>query len=148
MKITIIIFLSVISYPLVYAQEVVRTAVHSGANTLTSVARQTVGQPIAPASHNSFLYGYQAPILLRVDIDVAINVAIYPNPVHEIIYIESAERDNSFTIHTLTGKLLLKGELSEMKETVLLHKFPKGVYVLGVYAADGSVKALARVIKE
>lgn len=148
MKITIIIFLSVIYTPIVFAQQVSKSAVHSGTNYSTAKVRHTVGQPLAPTTQTSFLYGFQAPILIKVEIDEAIDVAIYPNPVNETLHINVPKSDYSFTIHSLSGKLILKGLLNQKHNDIALQKLPKGIYALRVYNSFEGLQAVAKIIKE
>jgi len=99
---------------------VLKSAIHSGANTTSAKVRQSVGQPIAPTEQNALLYGFQAPILLKVALDVAIDISIYPNPAHEIIYVETPKPNHSFTIYTLDGKLLVKDIFKEKQNQIFL----------------------------
>lgn len=148
MKVTTIIFFSVICSPFVCAQQVVKSAIHSGANTTLVKVRQSVGQPIAPTEQNALLYGFQAPILLKVALDVAIDISIYPNPAHEIIYVETPNPNHSFTIHTLDGKLLVKDIFKEKQNQIFLGELPKGVFVLRIYDDNNNTKASAKILKE
>ena len=148
MKITIIIFLSVIYSPIVFAQQISKSAVHSGTNHSTAKIRHTVGQPLAPTTQTSFLYGFQAPILIKVEIDEAVDVAIYPNPVNETLHINIPKLDYTFTIHSLSGKLLVSGLLNQKQNDISLQKLPKGIYALRVYNAFERVQTVAKIIKE
>ncbi len=148
MKITIIIFLSVISTPIVFAQQISKSAVHSVANHSTAKLRHSVGQSVSPTTQTSFLYGFQAPILIKVEVDEAIDVAIYPNPVNETLHINIPKLDYSFTIHSLSGKLMAKGFLNQKQNDISLQKLPKGVYALRVYNSFEGVQGVAKIIKE
>lgn len=148
MKITIIIFLSVISSSLVFAQDVVRSAIHSGTNSSTAKVQQTVGQPIAPKSQSSFLYGFQVPILIKVEVNMTTAISIYPNPVREILNIKAPTPKHFFTLYALSGKLVRKGDLLEKQGAISLQNLPKGVYLLRIYDNKDAIKAVAKVIKE
>lgn len=148
MKITIIIFLSVIYTPTVFAQQVPKSAVHSVTNHSTAKVHHTVGQPVSPTTQTSFLYGFQAPILIKVEVDEAIDVAIYPNPVNKTLHINVPKSDYSFTIHSLSGKLILKGLLNQKQNDISLQKLPKGIYALRVYNSFEGVQGVAKIIKE
>jgi len=110
--------------------------------------RHTVGQPLAPTTQTSFLYGFQAPILIKVEIDEAVDVAIYPNPVNETLHINIPKLDYTFTIHSLSGKLLVSGLLNQKQNDISLQKLSKGIYALRVYNAFERVQAVAKIIKE
>jgi hypothetical protein len=148
MKITIIIFLSVISSSLVFAQDVVRSAIYSGTNSSTAKVQQTVGQPIAPKSQSSFLYGFQAPILIKVEVNMTTAISIYPNPVREILNIQTPTPKHFFTLYALSGNLVRKGDLLEKQGAISLQNLPKGVYLLRIYDNKDAIKAVAKVIKE
>ena len=148
MKITIIIFLSAISSTLVFSQNVAKSAIHSGTKSSTSKVLQTLGQPIAPKSQSSFLYGYQAPILIRIEVNITTAISIYPNPVREILNIEAPTPKHYFALYALSGKLVRKGDLLEKQGAISLQNLPKGVYLLRIYDNKDVIKAEAKVIKE
>lgn len=148
MKVTTIIFSSIVCSTLVCAQKVVKSTINSGANNISGKIRQSVGQPVAPTEQNALLYGFQAPILLKVALDVAIDISIYPNPAHEIIYVEIPKPKLSFTIHTLDGKLLVKDIFKEKQNQIFLGELPKGVFVLRIYDYNNNTKAIAKIFKE
>lgn len=136
------------STSLAFAQEVVKSTIHSGSTRLTNKVRQTVGQPIAPKAQTALVYGFQAPILMKVEVDAAVDVAVYPNPVSEILFVEAPKPDYSFSIFTPQGKLVSQGILQEKKQPILLHHLPVGVFLLRIYNAKGVEKVVAKIIKE
>ena len=148
MKITIIIFLGAISSTLVFSQNVAKSAIHSGTKSSTSKVLQTVGQPIAPKAQIALVYGFQTPILIKVEVEAAVDVAVYPNPVSETLFVEAPKPDYSFSIFTFQGKLVSQGVLQEKKQSILLHHLPVGVFLLRIYNAKGVEKVVAKIIKE
>lgn len=56
---------------------------------------------------------------------------VYPNPVRDLLTVESASEDETVTIYNLAGKAMLTKPLMR-KQTILASDFPPGVYVLTV----------------
>lgn len=148
MKITIIIFLSVVSSMFIKAQDVIREGIHGSTAKNTSSIRYSIGQPIAPKGHAAFLYGFQAPIMVRIDKKFAIDVVIYPNPLQETLFIETPSLNYNYTIHSIKGELVKKGTLIRKQNKLNIQELPLGIYSLLIFDGTNSLKGHFKILKE
>ena len=82
-------------------------------------------------------------ILNTSDISSKIEVAIAPNPVDDLINISSSERITSYEVLDQSGRLVQRGEYSEMIE--FLHA--PGLYLIQLYEED-EYKTTAKFLKK
>ena len=60
-------------------------------------------------------------------------VKVYPNPVSDILTIEmNHSEEELFEIYSLTGLLILRGQISSKNSSVVLSSINEGVYVLKI----------------
>lgn len=147
MKITTFICFSVMSSFCVTAQEITRDALHSSTNFGTAHIRHTIGQLIAPSSNSSFLYGYQAPILLQTIRDSAPDIHIYPNPVTSVLHVTTPKKEYYYRLSTLAGQLIRKGNLTNFENIILMEELPKGVFVFTLFNTSKEVVKELKVLK-
>jgi hypothetical protein len=70
--------------------------------------------------------------------------SVYPNPVHEVLTIESGILMDAIEIFTLQGKKL---EVDIKDQSIFLSAFQEGWYLLSVQFSDGSRRTL-KIFKE
>lgn len=73
-------------------------------------------------------------------------VAIYPNPTSGIVHL-SLNEDMSYTLYTITGTIVNKGNVSAQNNTIDVSSLPSGVYLLQLQDGDG-VFSLVKVLRE
>jgi len=69
---------------------------------------------------------------------------IYPNPVKDVIFIESVLPINKLEIYSLTGSLLLSN--SNVNRQISVSSLSKGIYLVKVYTDNGV--AVSKIVKE
>ncbi|WP_314243457.1 T9SS type A sorting domain-containing protein [Empedobacter tilapiae] len=74
------------------------------------------------------------------------DVKIYPNPVADILNIETDTNKNSIKIIDLTGKIIESYVSNKKKITIDTNSFPKGIYVVEVENEKG--KTISKFIKK
>ncbi|MBW7914786.1 MAG: T9SS type A sorting domain-containing protein [Taibaiella sp.] len=67
-------------------------------------------------------------------------VRVWPNPATDIVDI-SGIAAGSYTLHHITGRVMVNGEIKAGKATIGLHSYPAGIYVLQVFNSDGQATA-------
>ncbi len=147
MKITTIICFSAMSIFYLNAQDIPREALHSGTNFNTTRIRHTVGQPIATASTNSFLYGYQAPILMQTMRDTTPEILVYPNPVTSVLHISTTTLEYHYRLSTIVGQMVKEGNLNNTDSTLNLEELPRGVFVFTLFNASSEVVKELKLLK-
>lgn len=75
---------------------------------------------------------------------LAINV--FPNPTNGTITIETSEAKGFYTLHDVTGKLLLNGTVATKRFNLDLSAFSKGIYFFSLH--DGQKQIHRKIIKE
>jgi hypothetical protein len=72
---------------------------------------------------------------------------LYPNPVHDRIFIELSDIDSvNVTIFTLSGRFIDSFELNSRQSEIDMNKFPKGTYLVQFESEEASVTK--RIIKQ
>ncbi|KAA5533658.1 T9SS type A sorting domain-containing protein [Taibaiella lutea] len=76
------------------------------------------------------------------------NFKVYPNPANDIIQI-SVENTalKSVTVYDMTGRILFTKSLSKQEESIDIHSFGKGIYLLKCEDKNGQV-FMSKVMKE
>jgi len=83
---------------------------------------------------------------LSVDKNQLLNtVSIYPNPVKEVLTISNVQKATNYTIHSVLGEVIMKGELNDFTNKIETNKIQKGVYFL--HLTHGEHKRTIRFIK-
>jgi len=59
-------------------------------------------------------------------------IKIYPNPFNNFIVVQHLTGDGTYSISSVTGQLIMNGNLSESNTNIELAALPKGIYVLTV----------------
>ena len=73
-----------------------------------------------------------------------IHFSVYPNPVSNVLTIESGGTIETITILSLDGKILME---TEGTETVDLSEFGEGYYIMKVLFSDGTIHTV-KIAKE
>ena len=58
---------------------------------------------------------------------------VFPNPTANKIFIDCYEQNSFYELHDLSGKLLLRDNISTKKFAIDLQDFESGIYILSVY---------------
>ena len=78
-------------------------------------------------------------------LDIDIPLSVHPNPVGDILYIQSTEPLESYAIHNTLGQLKKTGQLLG-KNTIDMSRINTGIYFLTVYTKDQKFKT-QKIIK-
>lgn len=84
-------------------------------------------------------------VLAGIDSKTAVSgIKVYPNPTFDVIQVEAEniEKNTTYTITDLSGKLLLKGQLQNGHEKINIARLSKGTYLLTI--GDEQVKVIKR----
>lgn len=85
----------------------------------------------------SDIWGFSANTLKNVAVTDADNsVSIYPNPVTDILYINSRQGIQSIDIYNAAGSLVKRADYSN-NSGINVQSLPSGVYVLVLKSEDG-----------
>ena len=83
------------------------------------------------------------------NVETARNLRFYPNPVHDLLHVQSDEKLHSVSLYSLQGKLLVN-HIADTDNTfevlVDMSRFANGIYLLRVQSVNGY--STLRVIKE
>ncbi|HAR72054.1 MAG TPA: hypothetical protein DCR77_01405, partial [Flavobacteriaceae bacterium] len=71
---------------------------------------------------------------------------IYPNPVVDVLNIETDTNRNSIKIIDLTGKIIDSYSINEKKISLQVNLYPKGIYIVEVENEKG--KTISKFIKK
>ena len=71
-------------------------------------------------------------------------VKIYPNPVHDILFIEPALQNAAWMIYDVTGRMVASGRLDE--NSIDASQLESGVYLIRIVTGDSENSA--RFVKE
>ncbi len=72
---------------------------------------------------------------------------IYPNPAHEILYLEVFKATTTYRLVSIVGAVLQQGELSSSNNSISIKALPRGIYMLEVRDNEGG-KTLSKIVKE
>ncbi len=75
----------------------------------------------------------------------ALSITIYPNPVKDVVYVQSAAQIAKVEIYSIGGALVAQD--GNFNESMQVSELPTGVYILRAYTAEGTA-ATAKLIKE
>ena len=75
-------------------------------------------------------------------------IAVYPNPVDEVLHISGAEGNARYTLSGMEGKILKRGKLRADKSdhSVAIPSLKKGIYLLQITTGEGNVTK--KIVKE
>lgn len=79
-----------------------------------------------------------------MDSEVANNLHIYPNPSHDVFYLQSADPIQAILISDIAGNIIFRSNTS--LQQVNLHDFPSGLYLLTIQTNHGHITK--RIMKE
>ena len=130
-----------------HAQVLIRSSINSFVSSNSSKIRQTIGQPISSVPSSNFYYGYQSPILTSIKSSNSFAVAVYPNPVRTMLYVQTPSSDYNYRLYSSTGQLIKKGQLTNRNSQVGLVSFSKWVYKLHILIKDKIVYRM-KILKE
>lgn len=66
-------------------------------------------------------------------------IRIYPNPAHNMLYVESSTQPVSIHIYNHTGQLIKVLEHPSLKESLNISGFPAGLYILKIKTTQGII---------
>ena len=66
---------------------------------------------------------------------------IYPNPVKNVLYIETtvSAKNKKYSIHNMDGRLLTEGIIVKIKEEVPLTEVAKGILTISIVEENGKI---------
>jgi len=77
------------------------------------------------------------------------NLFVYPNPVHDILYIKLPDSDTDLNgkilIESIDGRMLFTAHCNSMKKSINLSTLPTGIYVCNYISKNGTQKV--KIIK-
>lgn len=73
-------------------------------------------------------------------------IGVYPNPVKDMLYINTAESGLRYTVTSMTGSTLTTGTVSA--KAINVSNLPAGVYLMRLTTADGAAYGTARFVKQ
>jgi len=76
------------------------------------------------------------------------NVAIYPNPCNDILYVESMEEMTQINIYGITGSLIIRDNISRMDTQYDLSNFNPGIYFVTIQFKNESGITKRKVVVE
>jgi hypothetical protein len=83
-------------------------------------------------------FGELVSITLAKEIsDMQTSLKVYPNPVNNILYVESDSKIDFITITDMNGTLIKQIICRNKKEKILLDSIPSGVYLINAYHKSG-----------
>lgn len=99
---------------------------------------------------NQFMLNIDDVMLYRTYNDVAENnaerVSVYPNPVTDILFVESENTVDCYEIYTMSGAMVSHQTISSRSFNVDVNKLPAGVYFINIYA--NGQKQTCRFVKQ
>lgn len=105
----------------------------------------TGGTTLISSGYEGFLayIGTSIPSTV-MDSEVANNLHIYPNPSHDVFYIQSADPIQAILISDIAGNIVFQS--NTCLQQVNLHDFPSGLYLLKIQTKQGNITK--RIMKE
>ncbi|PCI93678.1 MAG: hypothetical protein COB15_15985 [Flavobacteriales bacterium] len=96
------------------------------------------GNLICHSKNGIIIYGTGSCTLVstKEDINKIGTVEIYPNPTHSVLNIKISSSSN-FKLFDLTGKTLIKKQLSSNTNRLDVSKYPKGIYFYQLISEQG-----------
>lgn len=112
--------------------------------TFTMVGTNPYQCDVHPGNMNGTITVEQ---VLSVEDKFAANVSIYPNPVQDDLTIFSLFKLDSYSVHSVTGQLVMQGETSGNFTTLNVSTLQPGIYFVNVNSGDLSHTAKIIVSK-
>lgn len=72
-------------------------------------------------------------------LDNALNVILYPNPIQGVLYISNVEKDYDVVISDVTGKQLISQHINENNANIDMNHISQGVYLIYIYKNENLV---------
>jgi hypothetical protein len=159
MKKTVCILLLLIAVSQnLFSQKIIRHSLSSigSSNTINSFhIQQTIGQPSNTTTlyHNSncVRQGFLQPLQIadKSNIDININLSVFPNPVNDYfnLLINGSDLAFVFKVTDIIGRTILTSEISgNNKLAIRVKGWTKGVYIISIYYGN-RFKASGKIIK-
>jgi len=74
-------------------------------------------------------------------------VKVYPNPTTGLVNIQSQEELRSYEVVNLLGQVLLKGQLKQGQNSIMIESLSTGTFILNITTAEGKVMS-RKVIRQ
>ena len=101
---------------------------------------------IADAGNNVIRMVTPAP-LIKSEMASISQIKLYPNPAKDNIQVSGVRQNTSYTLMSITGVEVSRGQLTPANTGISLHSLPSGVYVVVLTNSEG-VRENVRVVKE
>jgi hypothetical protein len=78
------------------------------------------------------------------------DIRIYPNPVadHFVIHSENIDRNLTFMIYDITGKMVLRGKLTSTEESISTNGLSNGPYVIKIFSGTQIANNIKLIINK
>ncbi len=86
-------------------------------------------------------------VLGLVETVTANSINVYPNPTHNLFYIEGGEIGAGLRLFNIVGQEVYTGTIESNRQPIDISNLPTGVYVLWLVDGNG-VRNCVRVVKE
>lgn len=98
---------------------------------------------------NKVYSSYTEEIAYSTGIDDVLKkeLKLYPNPVHELLYIENLKMVKRLSLYDLSGKIVLSVNTPNASATLNLRGLNSGIYLLNFEMEDGS-KLTRKIVKQ
>lgn len=105
----------------------------------------TLGQLVivtGELNENSVTQGFHQTVITITNLNEeenAIQLNVFPNPVDEVLIIESSEsNDFEYSIYSENGELVISGKLTDARNHISLTQLNRGTYILNVKDKNSS----------
>lgn len=90
------------------------------------------------------------PIHIMANVDISIELKLYPNPTTDIINIEVQDLASGgyYEFRNIIGKRLLSGSLDKAVTTLNIEEYNKGIYLVTIFDAKGNRQVTKKVLKK
>ena len=133
-----LLLISMTGYSQDMPQQLIGSAGDQHINASANVS-WTVGETVTATHTNSSVHltqGFQqgnltVTSLLEQDM-LGFSLKAYPNPVIDILILETDEKQRSYQVINMQGELVLNGNISAVLQEIDFTSLPRGVYLLSV----------------
>jgi len=135
-----IFFLFLLFPVLTFAQDPVQEVIGGTADQfsnnkviVTAILGEPVSETFASNQHivtQGFLQGDLLLSQVRKDLPFPFEISVYPNPVTDILLVETEKENLSYQVLDLTGRILMQGNLGSHPKQIRFSGFEAGTYFL------------------
>lgn len=100
---------------------------------VTAILGEPISETFTSNQHivtQGFLQGDLLVSQIPKDLPFSFEISVYPNPVTEILLVETEEVNLSYQVLDLNGRILLQGRLKSFPKQISFSGFEAGTYIL------------------